>query len=469
MDLIGRARELESVESILNSDRFECLVVYGRRRIGKTALLTEAIKRRPAIYFVGVEANARRNLELLSHAIWEGFSTPGAGTFDSELAALEYVFENADGRDMTLVIDEYPNVARAIPSFGSVLQMLIDEHHKTSSLKVILCGSSTSFMEEEVLGRKAPLYGRRTAQMKLKPLDFASASQFWPELNPEDKVAAYGMLGGTPQYLEQFRKHRNINENLLQSFLQPAAFMYDEPGSYLRETVRDPSPYNDVLSAIASGASKMNEIATKVGRETGAVTKTLGSLQMLDLVRKEAPVGERNSSRRTIYRISDNAFRFWYRFIFPNVALIERGAGRSVLGRILPELSDYLSPVFEDICQEYLWHLYLKGQSLVDLQDMGRWWGTDAAAKAQAEIDIVAPGVDGKILLGECKWTAGAVDTKTIDKLRSRSALFPSRNPVFYVFAKNGFTDAAQRSAGAAGDVHLVSLPEITEVLGAGR
>lgn len=198
---------------------------------------------------------------------------------------------------MTLAIDEYPNVARAIPSFGSVLQMLIDKYHKSSSLKVILCGSSTSFLEEEVLGRKAPLYGRRTAQIKLKPLDFAAAAKFWPDLNPDDRMAAYGMLGGTPQYLEQFRNDGDIQENLLRSFLLPASFMYDEPRSYLRETVRDPAPYNDVLAAIASGASKMNEIATKVGRETAAVSKTLRSLWMLDLVRKETPVAEKERTR----------------------------------------------------------------------------------------------------------------------------------------------------------------------------
>ena len=201
---IGRERELGSLEKLYSSDKFEFVVLYGRRRVGKTALINHFIDGKPAIYFMGVESNAKQNLENLSRSIFEYMSGVDADTsFQSFQAALETVFRLSEKERVVLAIDEYPYVARASKSLSSTLQMLIDKYKDNSRLMLILCGSSMSYMEDHVLAYKAPLYGRRTAQIKLLPFDFEESCRYFANFSDEDKALAYGIVGGTPQYLLQ--------------------------------------------------------------------------------------------------------------------------------------------------------------------------------------------------------------------------------------------------------------------------
>ncbi|MBO4883809.1 MAG: AAA family ATPase, partial [Clostridia bacterium] len=247
---IGRDLELATLSRLYASQRFEFAVIYGRRRVGKTALISRFIEGKKAIYFMGVESNARQNLENLSKSIMEVSGVTAALSFASFQDALEHVFQLSQNERIVLAIDEYPYVARASRSLASTLQLLIDRYKDTSRLMLILCGSSMSYMEDHVLAYKAPLYGRRTAQIKLLPFDFREAYQCLDGFSDEDKALVYGMAGGTPQYLLQMDGRLSVEENIKNTFLNPASALFEEPVNLLKQEVREPAIYNALITAI---------------------------------------------------------------------------------------------------------------------------------------------------------------------------------------------------------------------------
>ena len=453
---IGRERELKSLEQLYTSGKFEFAVLYGRRRVGKTALLTQFIQGKKAIYFMGVESNAKQNLENLSKSILEYASSIAAETsFLSFQAALEYVFHLSEKERVILVLDEYPYIARSSKSLASTLQLLIDKNKDTSKLMLILCGSSMSYMEDQVLAYKAPLYGRRTAQMKLLPFDFQETCRYFSRFQGEDKALAYGIVGGTPQYLLQINDRLSIEENIKNTFLNPISFLYEEPVNLLKQEVREPSIYTAIITAIAAGASRMSEISNKVGEDTNVCASYIKNLISLGIVQKETPYGEK-ASRKSLYSIEDNMFRFWHRFVLGNNSLIARGAADLVYRRIEPQLSEYMGRVFEDICKQYLWKLLLDGRSPVEFTSLGRWWGNDPIEKAQTEIDILGEQDKMTALFGECKWTNEKVDLGVLETLVYRSRLFSYSKVHYYLFSKSGFTRGCMERANELDSVTLV-------------
>lgn len=328
---IGRERELHALDNLYLSEKFEFAVIYGRRRVGKTALINKFIEDKRAIYFMGVESNAKQNLENLSRSILEFNTGISADTsFATFQAALEYVFQLAEKERVILVIDEYPYVARASKSLSSTLQLLIDKYKAHSKLMLILCGSSMSYMEDHVLAYKAPLYGRRTAQIKLLPFDFEETCRYLSGMSGEDKALIYGMVGGTPQYLLQVSDKLSVEENVKNTFLNPISFLYEEPTNLLKQEVREPAIYTAIITAIATGSSRISEISNKVGEDTNVCVNYIKNLISLGIIQKEIPYGEK-ASRKTIYSIADNMFRFWYRFVAENNSMIARGAEDLVL------------------------------------------------------------------------------------------------------------------------------------------
>lgn len=462
---IGRERELQELNRLFESDRFEFAVIYGRRRVGKTALITQFIRDKDAIYFMGVESSSKQNLENLSKSIIEYSSGIEADTsFLSFQAALEYVFKLAETKRLILVIDEYPYVARASKSLASTLQMLIDRYRDSSKLMLILCGSSMSYMEDQVLAYKAPLYGRRSAQFKILPFNFSETCRYFPHFPPEEKALMYGIVGGTPQYLLQMNDRLSIEENIKNTFLNPNSAIYEEPSSLLKQEVREPSIYNAIITAVATGASRMAEISAKVGEDTSICSVYIKNPITLGIIRKESPYGEKNS-RRTIYSIEDNMFRFWYRFVPENNSIIARGAVDLAYKRIEPNLPHYMGHVFEDICTQYLWSLLLHGKSPVDFSEIGRWWGTDPRTKSQTEIDIMAEQDRHIALFGECKWTNEKVDLDVLETLVERSHLFHYEQNYLYLFAKTGFTKGCMEKAAVLGNVTLITYADILSEL----
>lgn len=460
---IGRERELASLNKLYLSDKFEFAVIYGRRRVGKTALINQFLKDKRSIYFVGVESNAKQNLENFSKNVLEfGMSIQGDTAFVSFQAALEYVFKLAEKERLILAIDEYPYVARSSKSLASTLQLLIDKYKDSSKLILILCGSSMSYIEDHVLAYKAPLYGRRTAQMKLLPFDFFDTCQYFQYFSDEDKALIYGIAGGTPQYLLQMDDRLSIEDNIKNTFLNPTSSLFEEPENLLKQEVREPALYNAIITVIATGASRMAEISTKVGEDTSVCASYLKNLMALGLIQKELPYGEK-TSRKSIYSLSDNMFRFWYRFVPENHSIIGRGAADLAYKRIEPCLSDYMGKVFEEICRQYLWKLLLSGESPVEFKELGRWWGTDPSTRSQAEIDIMGEQDKNTALFAECKWTNEKVDVGVLKTLIKRSQLFHYDNVHLYLFAKSGFTKSCVEMARDRKDLELVSYREILE------
>ena len=458
---IGRERELKALNKIYDSNKFEFAVIYGRRRIGKTELIKQFLGDKKAIYFMGIESNAKLNLENFSKSILEFNTGIRADTsFSNFQAALEYVFQLAENERIILAIDEYPYVARSSKSLASTLQLLIDKYKDTSKLMLILCGSSMSYMEDHVLSYKAPLYGRRTAQIKLLPFDFEETCRYLANMSGEDKALMYGAVGGTPQYLLQVSDKLSVEENIKNTYLNPISFLYEEPTNLLKQEVREPAIYTAIITAIATGASRMADISTKVGEDTSVCTTYIKNLISLGIVQKETPYGEK-ASRKTIYSIADNMFRFWYRFVLENNSIIARGADDLAYKRIEPYFTDYMGKVFEDISAQYLWKLLVTGKSPIEFTSLGRWWGNDPRTRSQAEIDIMGEQDKNSALFAECKWTNEKVDLSVLETLVQRSELFAYKNVHLFLFAKSGFTKGCIDKAAELGNVTLVTYADI--------
>lgn len=458
---IGRKRELEALDKLYKSNKFEFAVIYGRRRVGKTALINEFIGDKESVYFMGVESNAKQNLENFSKSIMEfssGIETESS--FLSFQAALEYVFKLAESERIILAIDEYPYVARSSKSLASTLQLLIDKYKDSSKLMLILCGSSMSYMEDHVLAYKASLYGRRTAQMKLLPFDFEETCTYLKNLSNEDKALVYGIVGGTPQYLLQMDDKLSVEDNIKNTYLNPISFLYEEPINLLKQEVREPAIYTAIITAIATGSSRMSEISSKVGEDTNVCASYIKNLISLGIVQKETPYGEKKS-RRSVYSIEDNMFRFWYRFVLDNNSIIARGAADLVYKRIEPQLSDYMGKVFEEICKQYLWKQLLSGKCPIEFSSLGRWWGNDPKQKSQTKIDIMGEQDKNTALFAECKWTNEKVDLGVLETLVKRSELFFYKTKQYYLFSKSGFTKGCVDKADELGNVSLVEFSDM--------
>ena len=462
---IGRDNELNALERLYKSDKFEFAVIYGRRRVGKTALINHFINDKEAIYFMGVESNEKQNLENLSQSIIEFSSGIQAETyFPSYQAALEYVFKLAEKKRIILAIDEYPYVARASKSLASTLQMLIDKYKDESKLMLILCGSSMSYMEDQVLAYKSPLYGRRTAQMKITPFSFEECCTYLKGLSDEDKALVYGIVGGTPQYLLQMSDKLSVEENIKNTYLNPMSFLYEEPVNLLKQEVREPAIYNAIITAIATGYSRMSEISTKVGESTTTCTSYIKNLINLGIIKKETPYGEK-TSKKTIYSIEDNMFYFWYRFVLENSSVIARGAADLVYKRIEKQFNDYMGRIFEEICAQYLWKQLLSGNMPVEFVSLGRWWGNDPRKRSQTEIDIMGEQDSSSAIFAECKWRNESVDLDVLETLIERSGLFRYTKIHYFLFSNTGFTKGCVEKAAEMGNVSLIKYEDIIDAM----
>ena len=453
---IGREKELSKLTQLYNTNTFQFPVIYGRRRVGKTALINEFIKDKESISFTGLESTVSQNLENLSRAIHLYMGTIGeAPIYQSFQSALETIFELAENKRVIFVIDEYPYVAKAYKAFSSVIQTMIDKHKDKSKLYLILCGSSMSFMEEQVLGYKSPLYGRRTAQFKILPFDFTESRKYFKNFSDNDMAEIYGIVGGTPQYLLQMKDSLSVEDNVKLNILDPNSYLFEEPVNLLKQEVQKAALYNAIITAVATGSTKLSEIATKVGEETSACAICLKKLTSLGLVRKETPFGEK-ASKRTIYKIEDNLFRFWYRFVPENLSLLQNDMIDIAYHSVSAGMNTYMGAVFEEICKQYLWELNRKGKAAISFTSLGRWWGNDPKQKSQTEIDIIGEADKNTALFGECKWTNEKVDVGVLELLIERSKLFHYKKVHYYVFAKSGFTKGCVDKAQEMGNVTLV-------------
>jgi len=455
---VGRIHELGELDRLYKSGKFQCVTIYGRRRVGKTALIAEFIKNKEAIYFTGQETNAKDNLESLSNSIFTISSdfANSAPVFPGYKEALEAVFNLAETRRVILAIDEYPYLAQSYRGISSLLQTYIDKHKETSKLFIILCGSSLSFMENQVLGYQSPLYGRRTAQFRILPFDFEQTREYFKDgsFSCEDVALLFGVTGGIPLYLSLMDKGLSVEENIKQNFLTTSGYLFEEPSNLLKQECREPAQYNAIIRAIAGGASRLSEISRKVGLETALCSTYISKLISIGIVKKEYPFRE-ETSRKTIYTLEDSMFQFWYRFIPDRMALIQRCEVDLAYEGIKPQIPAYMGRVFEEICKQYLWRMNIAKQTPFLFTDAGRWWGNNKMKKEECEIDIIAANKDSAIF-AECKWTNNDVGADVLDTLVERSELFSYSEKYYYLFSKTGFTDSVRAKADSEPKITLI-------------
>jgi AAA+ ATPase superfamily predicted ATPase len=317
-----------------------------------------------------------------------------------------------------------------------------------------------SFMEEQVLGYKSPLYGRRTSQFKILPFEFFESRKYFKSFSNLDMATVYGMVGGTPQYLLQMDDNISLQDNIKNKLLNSTSYLFEEPNNLLQQEVREPAIYNAIISAVATGCTKLSEISSKVGEETSACSAYLKNLISLGIIKKETPFAEK-SSKKTIYVIADNLFRFWYRFVPSNISIIQKDMTDLAYKNINEQLSSYMGAIFEEICKQYLWGLNKQGKAAITFTDLGRWWGNDPKNKCETEIDIMGTNSENSALFCECKWTNEKTDTGVLETLIERSRLFRYTNVHLYLFAKTGFTKGCIDKAFELGNVKLVSFDEM--------
>lgn len=450
---VGRHQELEQLNQAYQENNFQFTVIYGRRRIGKTSLINEFLKDKKAIYYVALEENAEDNLKRFSDAISIFKNTDQGGK--EKFADFEECFKEitrlAQKQRVILVIDEFPYLAKAYPTISSMLQSYIDHEFKETNLFLILCGSSMSFMERQVLGYQSPLYGRRTLALKLEPFKLSEAHEMLPKLSKEDAFIINTVCGGVPQYLSYMSDSMSVADNIKKNFLTKSGRLFDEPNNLLQQELRDPTNYNSIINAIASGASKHSKIAQSAHLQTGPLTTYLNNLIDLGIVEKKLPVTEQKKSRskNIVYRICDGMFRFWYTFVGKQTDLIERGLTDLAWVKVQKNLSDFMGPEFEKYSQDFMWSQDMNEKIVPNpFIHLDNWWGTDKRTHQQVELDIVGFSDDERDgYFGECKWKNEPISRSVLEKLITNSEIFKYPIKHYYLFSKSGFTDSCQELA----------------------
>jgi AAA+ ATPase superfamily predicted ATPase len=449
----NRTLELQFLNDQTRDDRAALIVLYGRRRTGKTSLLRHFARDRRSVIFVADQGSRDNQLAAFSQVLLDALGeTAMTGTvFPSWETALRFAASKASTEPLFLVMDEFGYLCESDPSLPSVLQRLWDAEIRDSRLHIVLCGSYVSFMEREVLGAKNPLYGRRTGEWLLQPFRFRDAREFFPARTPAEQVTIYGILGGVPAYLERFDPEVDIPTNIQARILSMGTPLYNEPRFLMMEELRDPHVYFSVCHAVAFGKTTPNEIAQTAGLGDRSIAgRYMDTLREMRILERMTPITERNPerTRRGRYRLCDPFFRFWFRFVLPNRSALEAGDPKAVLdSRVMPYLDQHVSIAFEDICRQHLGDLN-KADALPARYDrIGSWW------RADSEVDVVAVGNDGALLMGECKWSVNPVGTDILDQLLRRRAAVESdldRKPssvTFAIWARSGFTPELKRRA----------------------
>lgn len=446
MKFIDREKELNSLNDCWASKEPQLIVIYGRRRIGKTELIKQFIKDKPHIYFLSQQISEQENLKMLGKLVGEHFDDlilMDKG-FDSWAMFFEYLRKHAWER-LILAIDEFPYLAESNKGISSIFQAGWDEYLKKLPVFLILCGSSIAMMEREVLISKAPLYGRRTAQIMLKPFGFYEASEFFPELIFEEKLKYYSVMGGNPSYLNRIDPKISFEKNIASSILSPASPLYSEVEFLLREELREPRKYLAILKAIALNKTRISEIVNETGFEKTILHKYLFVLEDLHLIHKEYPVTEKNplKSKKGLYRLEDQFFKFWFRYVLPNRSKIEEGKPELVLESINLDINTLVAENYEVVARQIIRKVEDK---IFSFDKVGRWWDRNE------EIDLIAMNEkENKILFSEVKWSNKPVGVNILEDLKRKAKLVDwgrgKRKEYYCLFSKSGFTEAMKKLA----------------------
>jgi len=453
---VDRDVELDQLTDCYRSGTADFVVIYGRRRLGKSELVRQSIAGRDdAVYYQAVESTAQNQLEQFVDTTTARFSSLRNVRRDWE-ALLEALGEE----DAIVVIDEFPFLIGEDESLPSRIQRVWDVELQETGMTLVLVGSSISVMEDEVLSGSAPLYGRRTATIDLKPLSAADARQFFPEYDPETAITAWSIYGGTPYYLQTVDPDRPLGTNVQQEILSERGLLYSEPEFLLRTELRQPNTYFSILRALAHGRRTPNEIAGMAGVASGSLSTYLRKLRRLRLVERHIPVTESpTASKRGRYRIAAPLFRFWFRFVYGTQDQLRMLGDDAYDELVAPELADYVSPLFERLCQRAL-------PELIDrrFRDVGQWWFKEH------ELDALGLTDDG-LVAGECKFISQPVSEGVLADLeRTTTEVRWSEEPadgetLYVLFGRSGYTDDLEHVADTRDDVLLFDLSDVLSSL----
>lgn len=463
---VGRTKELAALQSRYDQGGFQFAVVYGRRRVGKTSLLNEFAHDKPTLFFTALEQSDGDNLRDFSNEIARFFGLPhDMGPFSSWSAALDYIAERAQRERFVLVFDEFPYAAKRNEALPSIFQIAIDRKLKNTGVFLALCGSNQGLMESKVLGKKSPLYGRRTIQIRLRQLGFREAARMLPNLDPQDCFRFYGCFGGVPYHLELVDGSLTLRENLERLYFDPAGFLYDEPFGLLRQELSEPALYGSTLRAIAHGANRQKEIADRTGIAATTLPSYLKTLENLGIIERSVPFGDNpETSKRGIYRICDACYDFWFRFVMPAVSGIETGLGHTLVAQLDDfHLDEYLGRRFERVCAEWLVGEASEGRLPIPATNVGTWWGTNPLTRTQDDIDVLAASeTDKRLVIGECKYRESFDETSEVENLDSKRALIKGyRADYLYLFTKHPVAAGTARRYGTRPDVRFITLDEM--------
>jgi hypothetical protein len=468
MDFVGRNLELGLLDEVYRRRGAQFLILYGRRRIGKTRLITHWSRGldEPTFYWMATQTSAANQLRGLSQALFQ-FLNPGVTieptfSYTSWDAAFAEVARAAADKRLVVVLDEFTYVMQADSEVPSLIQRAWDHQLQRSNVFLILTGSLAGIFQRTALDYQSPLYGRATARLKLQPLSFGALADILPQYNAEQRVAVYTITGGVPAYVELFDDQLNILQNLRQHILTPANIMLEDAVFLLGEQLVDPGNYFAILEAIASGFHRLSEIATMAGIARTNISKYLGVLQELGYVERQVPATVRRpeQSRQGRYVITDAYLRFYFRFLKPHLSAIAHGRVQQAVSLLYDHLLDFIGThTFEELCRDWLSDVAEMGELPFLPERTGSFWSR------QAQVDVVAINWRSKaILLGECKWGQKPVDRDVIQALLNKTGKVLPGSATWQVhyafFARQGFTEAAQALAAEHNGL-LISLSQI--------
>lgn len=465
---IGRTKELTFLEELYTSSRFEMLILHGRRRVGKSYLLSHFAKlhKENTVYFTADKSSEANNVRSFCESL---DAVLKAGDFLSSFTTWNDVYSFFKTANITnrlvIIMDEFTYLYNSNPAFDSGLQNAIDAIFKNKNIFLILCGSEVSVIEDIIDNAAKPLYGRKTAELKLLPFSYKEARAFFPAYSDEDALITYSILGGIPLYLSLFDDSLTIKENVVKHCLSTTGYLFNEIETLLRMELKETYYYKDIMLAINAGASTFTKIKDKVDGDAAKTAKYLSVLIHLGFVKKEVPCGEKEKSRNTLYSICDNYFAFYFAFIFKHQNMLNGLVAQDVYYDrefTKEKLNTYIGHRFESVCEAYLKEQFYHGKMPFFAENLGRWWGNNPVLKRQEEIDLVALD-DDNALFCECKYTEEPFDEKQLQDLKSSAACIPRKNNHFMIFSKNGITSGVQKELQELSNYFVVDLQKLFE------
>ena len=447
MRFVNRELELDFLNEKWRENIAQLIIIYGKRRVGKTEISIQFAKSKPHIYFLCERVSAHNQLKKFTEAVGEYFKDeflPLEGFKDWEMA-FKYIANKRE--KIAVIIDEFPYLAETDKAIPSTFQKAWDLHIKHSKTYLMLLGSSISMMEKTVLFHKAPLYGRRTGQFLIKPFKFKEVKKVFPNQAFDEILAVYSIVGGTPLYLNTFYG-KNYLDVIREDILRKGQPLYEEVEFLLREELKEPRNYFVILEALSLGKHKLSEIVNETGFDKGTSSRYISILGSLQITRKEIPITEKmpEKSRKGIYVIDDNFFNFWFRLVFRNRSLLEENKITRVLSKVKEVMPELLAKNYERISGEILSNAILNEKIPVEFESYGRWWDRNE------EIDLVAlNNQTNEILFGEVKWSNKPVGTNIYEDLKKKSQRVEwgkkNRKEYFALFSKAGFTPNMRKIA----------------------